>query len=90
MPKKTKTDWDRLKNQTDANIEKAVAADPDTFIPDDAFWEQALKTPTKKKSITIRVDADVLDFFKGQNPKGYQQRINSALRSVMDDLTQQA
>lgn len=89
MPKKTKTDWKRLSNQTDTDIDKAVASDPDTFIPDDAFWEKALKTPAAKQSITIRVDADILDFFKGKNPKGYQQRMNAALRAYMEALRQQ-
>jgi uncharacterized protein (DUF4415 family) len=38
-----------------------------------------------KKPISLRVDPDVLDFFKAQGP-GYQTRMNAALRSHM--LTQ--
>lgn len=34
----------------------------------------------KKQPITIRIDADVLAWFKSQG-KGYQSRINDALRS---------
>jgi uncharacterized protein (DUF4415 family) len=35
-----------------------------------------------KKSVTIRVDADVLAWLKSQG-KGYQTRVNSLLRSAM-------
>ena len=39
-----------------------------------------------KKPLTIRLDADVLAWFKGQG-KGYQTRINALLRSSMDEAT---
>jgi uncharacterized protein (DUF4415 family) len=35
-----------------------------------------------KKAVTLRLDADVLAWFKKQGP-GYQTRINRALRSLM-------
>ncbi len=37
-----------------------------------------------KKPVTLRLDADVLAWFKKQG-KGYQTRINRALRRVMAD-----
>jgi uncharacterized protein (DUF4415 family) len=36
-----------------------------------------------KEPVTIRLDADVLDWLKSQGP-GYQTRINALLREVMD------
>ena len=63
---------------------RTVADDPDTFLPDESFWKKAKIVTPQKQPITIRLDEDVLDFFKGQNPKGYQQRINSVLRSFME------
>lgn len=39
--------------------------------------------PPTKKQLTIRVDADVLDWLKSQG-KGYQTRINRILRMVME------
>ncbi|MEA2931059.1 MAG: hypothetical protein QOG38_3487, partial [Hyphomicrobiales bacterium] len=39
--------------------------------------------PPKKKAISIRVDEDVLDYFK-QHGAGYQRRMNAVLRSFMD------
>ena len=41
--------------------------------------------PTKA-SISLRLDADVLEWFKAQGP-GYQTRINSVLRAFRDAST---
>ena len=38
--------------------------------------------PARKKAISIRVDEDVLDYFK-RGGEGYQRRINAVLRSYM-------
>ncbi|MGA2994585.1 BrnA antitoxin family protein [Bradyrhizobium sp.] len=38
--------------------------------------------PARKKAISIRVDEDVLDYFKSQGD-GYQRRMNAVLRSYM-------
>ena len=51
---------------------------------DDAFWKRAkLVMPMPKQAISIRLDTDVLEFFKDEGP-GYQSRINAVLRSYMD------
>jgi len=51
-------------------------------LPDD-FWNEALVVePTPKQPISLRVDADVLEWFKSQGPR-YQSRINAVLRSYM-------
>ena len=39
--------------------------------------------PMPKQAISIRLDTDVLEFFKDEGP-GYQSRINAVLRSYMD------
>jgi len=80
--RKGKTDWARVDALTDEEIEKAVANDPDA-APLDIDWSDAvLVIPARKKAISIRVDEDVLDFFKKQG-EGYQRRINAVLRSYM-------
>jgi uncharacterized protein (DUF4415 family) len=80
--RKGKTDWARVDALTDEDIAKAVANDPDA-APIDIDWSDAvLIIPAKKKAISIRVDEDVLDFFK-QEGDGYQRRINAVLRSYM-------
>jgi uncharacterized protein (DUF4415 family) len=80
--RKGKTDWARVDALTDEDIAKAVANDPDA-APIDIDWSDAvLVIPTRKKAISIRVDEDVLDFFKKEGD-GYQRRINAVLRSYM-------
>ena len=44
---------------------------------------RGLKPVPAKTSISLRVDADVLDWFKGQG-RGYQTRINTVLRAFKD------
>ena len=44
---------------------------------------RGLKPVPPKTSISLRVDADVLEWFKGQGP-GYQTRINTVLRAFKD------
>jgi uncharacterized protein (DUF4415 family) len=80
--RKGKTDWARVDALTDEDIAKAVANDPDA-APIDIDWSDAvLVMPAKKKAISIRVDEDVLEFFKNEGD-GYQRRINAVLRSYM-------
>ena len=51
---------------------------------DESFWETAVvEYPEKKKPVTLRLDADVLEWFKSKG-KGYQTRINAVLRSYVD------
>ncbi|AXK81430.1 hypothetical protein DW352_13470 [Pseudolabrys taiwanensis] len=67
---------------TDAEIEASIKDDPDWS--DDWNWSEAvLVVPPKKKAISIRVDEDVLDYFKNEGA-GYQRRINAVLRSYME------
>ena len=81
--RKGKTDWARVDALTDEEITKAVANDPDWAGLEDIDWSDAvLVMPAKKKAISIRVDEDVLDFFKKEGD-GYQRRINAVLRSYM-------
>ena len=79
--RKGKTDFARLRKMTDEEIEASIKNDPDWS--DDWNWSEAvLVIPPKKKAISIRVDEDVLDFFKHEGA-GYQRRINAVLRSYM-------
>ncbi len=46
------------------------------------FWAEAIRWPEPKKQITLRLDSDVLEFFKKQG-KGYQTAINFVLRQYV-------
>jgi len=63
--------------------EIARNAPPDLAdLPAD-FWDSAtLVQPVPKEPISLRVDADVLDWFKKQGPR-YQSRMNAVLRAYM-------
>lgn len=51
---------------------------------DDRFWENAkMVEPITKQSISIRLDSDVLEWFKSQG-KGYQTFINNVLRTYVE------
>ena len=68
---------------TAAQIRAGLRKDPDVTPTDDAFWAKArVVMPRSKKTVTMRMDADVLDWFRG-NP-GYQTRINAILRTYMN------
>ena len=80
---KGKTDWARFSAISDAELEASIANDPDWADLRDIDWSDAVVVmPAKKKAISIRVDEDVLDFFK-KDGDGYQRRINAVLRSYM-------
>lgn len=77
MSKASKTDWERLARMTDEEVDT-------TDIPElgeDFFRRAELRVPAKQV-VTIRLDADVLEWFKGQGA-GYQTRINQLLRQYM-------
>jgi uncharacterized protein (DUF4415 family) len=79
-----RTDWERLEKMCDEDIEEAVAEDEDQeLLPAEWFQAATLVDPAAgKKRITIRLDEDVIDFFKGQG-EGYQTRINKVLRAYV-------
>ncbi|BBU29659.1 hypothetical protein BTHE68_33930 [Burkholderia sp. THE68] len=77
MSKKSGTDWDRLAKMKDADIDYS-----DIPKLDDAFFEQAELHVPPKQAVTMRLDADVLEWFRQQG-KGYQTRINRLLRAYM-------
>jgi uncharacterized protein (DUF4415 family) len=80
--RKGRTDWAHVALGDD-EIATAVRDDPDA-APLDIDWSEAvLVVPPRKKAISIRIDPDVLNYFKNEGP-GYQRRINAVLRSYVD------
>jgi len=79
-----RTDTRRLRRLGDAEIERAAASDPDTFMPDAQWFKRArLVVPQTKKMVTLRLDPDVLAWFQSRG-KGYQTRINAVLRAFVE------
>jgi uncharacterized protein (DUF4415 family) len=80
-----KTDWQRVNALTDAEIETAARADLDAPPLDDDFWANArVVVPPRlpKKHQGMRLDADVIDWFKAQGP-GWQTLMNAVLKSYV-------
>lgn len=78
----TGTDWNRLRRSTPGAIRKGVAADIEARATDARFWKEAkVVLPTPKEIVTMRLDADLLRWFRRE--RGYQTRINAILRAYM-------
>lgn len=77
LKKHSKTDWNRIDAMKDKDIDYSD-------IPElgDDFFKNAIVIPHNKVAVTIRVDKDVIDWFRSSGPK-YQTRINALLRSYM-------
>ena len=76
-----KSDWNRVKAMSQSEIE-SLADDDDGVLPHG--WESSviMGLPPRKKEVHIRLDADIIDWFKGHGT-GYQTRINAVLRSFV-------
>jgi len=83
-PVKDKTDYAKLAKLTEEDIERMARSDPDHPGLDDDFWRQVeeVEGPQPKEAISIKLDRDVLAFFRKQG-RGYQTRINAVLRRYM-------
>jgi uncharacterized protein (DUF4415 family) len=82
--KRSGTDWKRVGRLTDAQIEAAAAADRDNPpLTDEELARMELVMPKPKHLISIRLDDQVVDWFKRQGP-GYQTRINAVLRAYVE------
>jgi uncharacterized protein (DUF4415 family) len=87
-PTKTRpgrTNLRRVRSTTNAEIEADAMRDPDVApLLDDAWFAKARAVvPLQKIAISIRVDPDVIEFFRKTGP-GYQTRMNAILRAFME------
>lgn len=78
--KRSRTNWKRVDALRDSEIDFSESPE---LGPD--FFKRAIRWPGKKKQITLRLDPDVLVFFR-RHGKGYQTAINAVLRHYMHSL----
>ena len=80
---KSQTDWKRVDALEDADIDLSETPEvtPEMFAR--AIVRRGLKPVSRKAQLTLRVDSDVLDWFKKQG-QGYQTKINALLRAYME------
>ena len=82
--RKGKTDWKRVDALSEEEREEAAQSDPDAQPTTEDFWHDAvIVMPEPKKSVTLRLDQDMLEWYKKQG-RGYQTRMNAALRAFME------
>ena len=76
-----RADLARLRRMTEQEIERTSPPEL-AHLPDD-FWSDAeVVVAPLKQAISLRVDRDVLDWFREQGPR-YQTRINAVLRTYV-------
>jgi uncharacterized protein (DUF4415 family) len=82
-PIRDKTDDARLNGMNDNEVEAIAASDADGPPMTDEEWAKREVTSPGKVSVGLRLDSDVLQWFKAEG-RGYQPRINAVLRRYMD------
>jgi uncharacterized protein (DUF4415 family) len=84
ISKKSRTDWkraDALKN-SEIDLSDTPELTPEMFAR--AIVRRGLKPVARKTQLTLRIDRDVLEWFRGQG-RGYQTHINALLRAYMQE-----
>lgn len=80
LPGPDRTDWARIKAMTEEEIERNAREDPDNPPIEPEYWK--VIEPLPKVSIHLRVDADVLDWFRANSTR-HLTHMNSVLRQYM-------
>jgi uncharacterized protein (DUF4415 family) len=76
--KSIKSDLERIDKLTDREIDYSDIPELDASF----FTRTVVTLPHKKDSVTLRIDHEVLEFFKQQGAR-YQTRINAVLKAYV-------
>ncbi len=76
---KSRTDWKRVDATKDEDLDYSEIPELD----EDFFKRAKIRWPRPKDTITIRIDHDVLEWFKAQGT-GYQTRMNAVLKAYKE------
>lgn len=81
---KAPVDWSDFDALTEEDIERGIAKDPTAARPLTREWFETaeLVRGGQKHAVTIRLDAEVVDYFRAAGP-GYQSRINAVLKNYV-------
>lgn len=83
ISEKSETDWERVRNMKDEDIDFSDIPRTTPEMWANGMLRKGLKPIPRKAQLTLRIDNDVIDFFKEQG-RGYQTKINQLLRAYMD------
>ena len=78
-----RTDWDRVDKLRDRDIDFSDNPEITDEMFAKAILRKGLKPVVRKTQVTLRIDEDVLTWFKKQG-KGYQTRINALLKAYKE------
>jgi uncharacterized protein (DUF4415 family) len=76
--KKSGTDWKRLRTMKDDEIDFSDTPPIDRAM----FKKMVIRMPQKKAALSLRLDSNVIAWFRAQGPR-YQTRINAVLQSYV-------
>ena len=79
--KRARANVARLKSMTEEEIMRTSPPEL-ANLPPDFFKDAVLVFPNRKRAISLRVDEDVLNWFRARGPR-YQSRMNLVLRAFM-------
>ena len=78
LKKKSGTDWEKISKMKDTQIDLSDIPE----LKDSFFANAVLRMPEPKRSVSIRIDKDVLDWYKHLG-SGYQTKMNAVLKMYM-------
>jgi uncharacterized protein (DUF4415 family) len=82
-PLRDETDYARLDALSAAEVESIAENDSEAAPMSDEEWARAEVRQPVKKPVGLKLDEDVLTWFKSQG-RGYQTRINAVLRRYVE------
>ena len=82
-----RTDWSKAARITGARLDASIRSDPDENHGEPDWTQAVVGIPAPKDHINIRIDHDVLEWFKS-NGKGYQTLMNNVLRAFVQTRKQ--
>jgi uncharacterized protein (DUF4415 family) len=82
-----RTNWDKIDATSRSKLEASIRADVDDVRGEPDWTQAVVGIPAPKDHINIRIDHDVLQWFKS-NGKGYQTLMNNVLRAFVETRRQ--
>ncbi len=78
-----RTDWARVDAMSEAELEAAIASDPDAESGPVDLANAHIDVPGPKEELQLQLDAGVVDWFKSQS-RNYRARISAVLRAYVE------
>ena len=82
-----RSDWRKAIAVTGKRLEASILADVDDVHQEPDWTQATIGIPVPKDHINIRIDHDVLEWFKA-NGRGYQTLMNNVLRAFVQSRQQ--